>query len=80
MRALAAIAAVAAANTSAAAPAVALLRDPCVYHLHVPKCAGTFVWRFLRAKFCPVKAQICGRATLRAPPARAPARHRRHRP
>ena len=24
----------------------------CVFHLHTPKCAGTFVWRFFRDKFC----------------------------
>ena len=22
----------------------------CVFHLHTPKCAGTFVWRFLRMR------------------------------
>ena len=41
----------------------------CVFHLHMPKCAGTFAWRFLKSKFCVESGQICGRSTLRAPPA-----------
>ena len=44
-------------------------RRRCVFHLHVPKCAGTFVWRFLKGRFCEDEARICGRETLEAPPA-----------
>ena len=44
-------------------------RRRCVFHLHVPKCAGTFVWRFLKGRFCEDEARICGRETLLAPPA-----------
>mmetsp|Transcript_1347 Transcript_1347/g.4591 ORF Transcript_1347/g.4591 Transcript_1347/m.4591 type:complete len:270 (+) Transcript_1347:91-900(+) len=41
----------------------------CVFHLHIPKCAGTFFWRYLRRKFC-AEAEICGRRNnLRPPPA-----------
>ena len=52
------------ADTFVAAPAP----QRCVFHLHTPKCAGTFVWRFLRAKFCS-EAEVCKRNSLRAPPA-----------
>ena len=41
--------------------------DRCVFHLHTPKCAGTFVWRFFRDKFC-AEAETCKRGTLRVPP------------
>lgn len=41
----------------------------CVYHLHIPKCAGTFVWRFFKERFCHDEAKICGRDTLALPPA-----------
>lgn len=40
----------------------------CVYHLHIPKCAGTFVWRFFRGRFCEDPSLICGRENLRLPP------------
>ena len=40
----------------------------CVFHLHTPKCAGTFVWRFFRDKFCS-EAETCKRGTLQVPPA-----------
>ena len=39
----------------------------CVFHLHTPKCAGTFVWRFFRDKFC-TEEETCKRGTLRPPP------------
>jgi len=42
--------------------------DACVYHLHMPKCAGTFVWRFFKGRFCATEAAICGRQSLRPPP------------
>ena len=42
--------------------------NKCVFHLHTPKCAGTFVWRFFRDKFCE-EAETCKRGTLRVPPA-----------
>ena len=32
-----------------------------------PKCAGTFVWRFFRDKFC-AEAETCKRGTPRPPP------------
>jgi len=40
-----------------------------VFHLHVPKCAGTFVWRYLKDRFCEDATKVCGRTTLKAPPA-----------
>jgi hypothetical protein len=52
----------------AVAAAGAPPRGTCVFHLHVPKCAGTFVWRFLRSRFCPEEASICNRAALAPPP------------
>ena len=39
----------------------------CVFHLHTPKCAGTFVWRFFRDKFCS-EEETCKRGTPRPPP------------
>ena len=53
------------ADTFVAAPAP----QRCVFHLHTPKCAGTFVWRFLKGRFCADEARICGRDALRPPPA-----------
>ena len=53
------------ADTFVAAPAA----QRCVFHLHTPKCAGTFVWRFLKGRFCADEARICGRDALRPPPA-----------
>ena len=42
--------------------------NKCVFHLHTPKCAGTFVWRFFRDKFC-AEEETCKRGTLQLPPA-----------
>ena len=50
-------------NALATTPA----NDKCVFHLHTPKCAGTFVWRFFRDKFC-AEEETCKRGTLRPPP------------
>ena len=60
-------AAVGAAVRALSREAAVATTNKCVFHLHTPKCAGTFVWRFFRDKFC-AEAEICKRGTLRVPP------------
>jgi len=55
-------------HAAAAAAAAAAPASTCVFHLHTPKCAGTFVWRFFRDKFC-AEREVCKRGTLQLPPA-----------